>query len=80
MRAAVAGGAEADPELPEPVRTYGAMVRDESHRVTDAVVQRLLAAGWSENAVFELTIAAAIGAADRGLSAGLRAVTGPGEG
>jgi alkylhydroperoxidase family enzyme len=80
MRSAVAGGADSGAELPESVREYGAMVRDESYRVTDAVVQRLRAAGWSEDAVFELTIAAAIGAADRGLAAGLEAVTRPREG
>jgi alkylhydroperoxidase family enzyme len=74
MRRAVAGEAVADAEMSETVSAFGAMVRDDSYRVTDAVIQRLRAAGCSEDAVFELTIAAALGAADRGLAAGLKAV------
>jgi hypothetical protein len=81
MRRAAAGeagaeaGAGAAPELPEPVAAFVAMVRDDSYRVSDATVERLLTSGWSEDAVFELTIAAALGAADRGLAAGLDAVS-----
>jgi hypothetical protein len=37
----------------------------------------MLSAGSSEDAVFELTIAAALGAAERGLTAGLDALGTP---
>jgi hypothetical protein len=55
-RAAAAG------ELDEPWRSYTAMVRDASYRLTDADTVRLLA-GHTEDEVFELTVAAAVGAA-----------------
>lgn len=47
----------------EPWRDYAALVRDASHRITDDDVRRLLAAGHSEDEVFEVTVAAAVGAA-----------------
>lgn len=49
--------------LPEPWPAYTAMVRDASYRVTDADVAGLLRAGHTEDEVFELTVAAAVGAA-----------------
>ncbi|MEU0797215.1 hypothetical protein ABZ342_44740 [Amycolatopsis sp. NPDC005961] len=49
--------------LAEPWRDYAALVRDASHRITDDDVRRLLAAGHSEDEVFEVTVAAAVGAA-----------------
>lgn len=49
--------------LAEPWASYTAMVRDESHRVTDADVTALVRAGHTEDEVFELTVAAAVGAA-----------------
>ena len=47
------------------------MVRDQSFRITEGAVDDLRSAGLSEDAIFELTVAAAIGAADRQLRAGL---------
>ena len=58
--------------LPPPLQRYVAKVRGESYRVTDEDVQTLLNAGHSEDAVFEITVATALGAAMRRLEAGLR--------
>ena len=50
--------------------------RDRSYAVTDADVERLRAAGHSEDEIFEVTVAAAVGAALGSLDAGLRALDG----
>lgn len=60
--------------LVEPIGSYAAKVRDESYRVTDADVEALRAAGVSEDEIFEVTVAAALGAACHRLDAGLRAL------
>ena len=60
--------------LAEPMRSYAAKVRDESYRVTDADVAKLRTAGVSEDEIFEVTVAAALGAACRCLDAGMRAL------
>jgi hypothetical protein len=67
-RAAVCQGES----LPPPLGEYAAKVRDESYRISDEEVQALLAAGYSADAVFEVTVAAALGASMRQLAAGLR--------
>lgn len=64
--AAATGGS-----LPEPWASYAATVREASHRVTDRDIDRLTAAGHSEDEIFEITVAAAVGAALRSLDAGL---------
>lgn len=56
-------------DLGEPWRSYTALVRDASYRITDADVTRL---GRPEDEVFELTVAAAVGAALRSFDAGSR--------
>jgi alkylhydroperoxidase family enzyme len=61
--------------LPEPFGSYVAIVRDHSDRITDADVARLVDAGHTEDEIFELTVAAATGAALRSLDAGLGALT-----
>jgi hypothetical protein len=66
---AFAGG-PVDPALD----AYLAKVRSESYRVTDADVGDLRAGGHPEDAIFELTVAAALGGAARGLAAALRAL------
>ncbi|WP_329048897.1 hypothetical protein OG738_40060 [Amycolatopsis sp. NBC_01488] len=62
--------------LEESWRAYAALVRDASHRVTDDDVRRLLAAGHTEDEVFEVTVAAAVGAALRSFDAGRDALKG----
>jgi alkylhydroperoxidase family enzyme len=70
LRAAAASG---DP-LPEAWQVYTAMVRDASYAVTDSDVGRLVTAGHSEDEVFEVTVAAAVGAALRGFNSGCRSL------
>jgi hypothetical protein len=60
--------------LQEPLDQYLRKVRSASWQLTDADVERLRSAGVAEDAIFELTIAAAMGAAERGLQAGLAAL------
>lgn len=60
--------------LQEPLDPYLRKVRGASYQLTDADVERLRSAGVAEDAIFELTIAAALGAAERGLQAGLLAL------
>jgi len=62
--------------MPQPWGPYTEKVRDCSYRVTDADVAALKAAGRSEEEIFEVTVAAALGAALHCLDAGLRAVRG----
>ena len=59
---------------PLPLADYLANIQTASYRITDGDVARLLDAGYSEDALFELTIASALGAAYRRLEAGLRAL------
>jgi hypothetical protein len=61
-------------KLPPPLSQYVAKVQRESYRITDADTQALLAAGYSPDAVFEVTVAAALGAAMWRLQAGLDAL------
>lgn len=67
---AATGGA-----LPEPWQSYARKVRDQSYRVTDADIDELKAV-YTEDEIFEVTVAAALGAALHSLDAGLRLVRG----
>jgi hypothetical protein len=69
--AAASGGS-----LPEPWPSYAASVRDHSYRVTGTDIERLTAAGHSEDEIFEITVSAAVGAALLSLDAGMRALRG----
>ena len=60
--------------LSEPWRSYTALVRDASRRITDTDIAPLTDAGHSGDEVFELTVAAAAGAALRSFDAGSRAL------
>jgi hypothetical protein len=60
----------------EPWSGYLAKVRDSSYRVTATDFEAMQTAGVSEDAIFELTLAAAVGAGKRRLDAGLRALSG----
>jgi alkylhydroperoxidase family enzyme len=70
LRAAARPGREA----PADFEPYLAKVRSGAYRVTDSDVDRLRAAGHTEDEIFELTVAAAVGAGLERLDAGLRAV------
>jgi alkylhydroperoxidase family enzyme len=71
--AAHAAGSE-DAELPEELRPYVDKVAKNAYKVVDGDIDRLREAGYSDDAIFELTLAAALGAARSRLDAGLRAM------
>jgi len=58
----------------EPLATYLSKVSDASYRITDADIDALRATGLDEDSIFELTVAAALGAAGERLDAGIRAL------
>ena len=65
---------DADP-LPDPLaQGYVETVRRHAYKLTDRRLQELAQAGWTDDQVFELTVAAAFGAAKWRLDAGLRAL------
>jgi alkylhydroperoxidase family enzyme len=59
--------------LPDELVLYVEKVAKHAYKVVDADIERLRKAGYSEDAIFELTLATALGAArarlDRGLAA-----------
>ena len=57
-RSAVASGAD----VPEALKSYAEKVRLHAYKVTDEDVADLIAAGYSEDAIFEATVSAAVGA------------------
>jgi hypothetical protein len=70
--AAFAAGDDID--LPDDLRPYVEKVARNAYKVTDEDVDALRAAGYSDDAIFELTLAAALGAARIRLAAGLQAL------
>jgi alkylhydroperoxidase family enzyme len=63
----------AEPDQPRPTAAtdYVDTVRLHAYRVTDGQVEALRAAGLSEDEIFELTVATAVGAGLERLDAGL---------
>lgn len=66
--------AAAGEDVPAPWQSYVRLVREESHRITDADVAELRAAGCGEDEIFEVTVAAATGVALAVFDRGRRAV------
>lgn len=62
--------------LPEDLRIYVGKVHDHAYRVVDDDVEALLIAGYTEDEVFEATVAAAVGAGLSRLEQARRAVDG----
>ena len=73
-RAVEAFAAGREVHLPDDLRPYVEKVARNAYKVVDADIDRLREAGYSEDAIFELTLAAALGAARSRLDAGLRAM------
>ena len=71
LRRAVHDGAATGTEA---VDAFAQTVREHAYRVTDAQFAALREVGLSDDAIFEITVASALGAAQRQLSAGLTAV------
>lgn len=70
VRSAAGGGSG----VPSEWADYVEKVRDRSYELTDDDIRGLRAAGHSDDEIFELTVAAAYGAALRGLEVGLAVV------
>ncbi len=68
------GTASDAPALPPEALAWVDAVAGHSWRVTDADVERLRAAGWSEDAILELTVSAAVGAGLSRLERGIGAL------
>ncbi len=62
-------------ELNHELREYVETLREHAWRSTDDQVRELLAVGWVEDQVYELTVAVALGAGGRRIDAGLAALT-----
>ena len=60
--------------LPDDVATYVDKVVKHAYKVTDSDIERLKAAGYSEDAIFEITVAAALGTGVRRYEAGVKAM------
>lgn len=63
-------------KVPAPLASYVDKVFLHAYKVTDADVAGLAPAGYSEDAVFEVTVAAAVGAALHRLERGMAALRG----
>jgi hypothetical protein len=61
-------------ELSSPLAEYLSKVDGRSYRIMDSDITALQSAGYSEDAIFEVTVIAALGTAARQLDAGLRAM------
>jgi hypothetical protein len=70
LRRAAYEGTPDDPVI----AAYVEKVRRAAYRVTDSDIDRLRAGGLDDDEVFEITVAAALGEAMRGLRAGLRLI------
>ncbi len=74
-RAVRAAAAEGE-GLPPSLEAYVVKVSGAAYRITDADVATLKTSGYSEEEIFEVTVAAGLGAALRSFGAGMRAVRG----
>jgi alkylhydroperoxidase family enzyme len=75
-RAARLAGARSGAPAPAPFASYVDKVAQHAYKVTDADVAALKATGSSEDVVFEVTVAAALGAAVGRLERGMAALRG----
>lgn len=77
-RSAEAGGrpGPVSGEVPDPLKTYVDKVARHAFRVTDRDLEDLERAGYSEDAIFEITLSAALGAGMARLERGLAALRG----
>jgi rRNA maturation endonuclease Nob1 len=76
--AELAGQPEAEPakEVPENLREYVDAISLHAHRITDADIEALRRAGYSEDEIFEISISVALGAGVYRLQRGLAALRG----
>lgn len=75
--AARLGGAQRDPAtLPAAIQPYVDKVTKHAYKVTDHDIEQLKAAGYSEDAIFEITVSATLGASSARLERGLSLLQG----
>jgi alkylhydroperoxidase family enzyme len=65
-----------DVQLPPEINSYVDKIALHAYRVTDADIEALRAAGYSEDVIFEMTVSAALGAGMARLKSGLTALRG----
>lgn len=78
-RAAAFGGRSGDAangDVPEPLRAYVDKVARHAYKVTEGDIDDLKKAGYSEDAIFEITLSAALGAGKVRLERALAALGG----
>lgn len=63
-------------EIPEALRAYVDKVALHAYKVTDRDIEELKQAGYSEDAIFEITLSAALGAGQSRLERALAALRG----
>jgi hypothetical protein len=80
LPADVRRSAAADEGVPEPFAAYVDLIHRQAYRITDATVTGLGEAGADDDAIFEISVAAAYGAARARLDAGLAALRAASEG
>jgi alkylhydroperoxidase family enzyme len=73
-------GAAAGTEIPTSLKAFVDATARHAHRITDEDVQALRRAGYSEDALFEIAISAAVGGGLARLERGLAALEGSLEG
>ena len=71
---ALSGGQAADASVPEALSDWVAKVAQHAYKTTDQDVASLRAAGYSEDQIFEVTVAAAVGASRARLERALEAI------
>ncbi len=74
--ARLSGGVREDATIPDELAAFVEKVSRHAYQVTDQDIERLKAAGYSEDAIFELTLCAGVGASLARLERGLAALQG----
>ncbi len=74
--ARLCGGSEEAPEIPADLVEYVRKVALYAYKTTDEDIQRLKDAAYSEDAIFEITLCASMGAGLARLEQGLRVLKG----
>jgi hypothetical protein len=74
--ARLCGGKEEPPEIPTDLTDYVRKVALYAYKTTDEDIQRLKEAGYSEDAIFEITLSASMGAGLARLEQGLTVLKG----
>lgn len=74
--ARISGGVRQAAEIPTDLEAYINKVTRHAYKVTDQDVQQLKQAGYSEDAIFEITLCASVGAGLARFERGLHALKG----